>query len=147
MCLLSITLFICYQINLGKFYFFFFCTMVVVTIKEAQLVFVMDNLNFRIRNVAFEANVFDRYGTFDWIANRSMEDSCYAYLDCDLLDNATLTIITIKVKSFQIKMNEHHMQKCMFVKVNFLRIESKSKRGFEKDDMYVIIIELITIVS
>jgi hypothetical protein len=39
------------------------------------------------------------------------------------------------------------MQKCMFVKVNFLRIESKSKRGFEKDDMYVIIIELITIVS
>jgi hypothetical protein len=39
--------------------------MVVVTIKEAQLVFVMDNLNFRIRNVAFEANVFDRYGTFD----------------------------------------------------------------------------------
>jgi hypothetical protein len=108
---------------------------------------VMDNLNFRIRNVAFEANVFDRYGTFDWIANRSMEDSCYAYLDCDLLDNATLTIITIKVKSFQIKMNEHHMQKCMFVKVNFLRIESKSKRGFEKDDMYVIIIELITIVS
>jgi len=39
--------------------------MVVVTIKEAQLVFVVDNLNFRIRNVVFEANVFNRYGTFD----------------------------------------------------------------------------------
>jgi hypothetical protein len=39
--------------------------MVVVTIKEAQLIFVVDNLNFRIRNVVFEANVFNRYGTFD----------------------------------------------------------------------------------
>jgi hypothetical protein len=76
-----------------------------------------------------------------------MEDPCYTYLDCDLLNNATLTIITIKVKSSHIKMNEHHMQKCMFVKVNFFRIESKSKRGFEKDDMHVIIIELTTIAS
>jgi hypothetical protein len=39
--------------------------MVIVTIKEAQLVFVVDNLNFRIRNVVFEANVFNRYGIFD----------------------------------------------------------------------------------
>jgi hypothetical protein len=76
-----------------------------------------------------------------------MEDPCYAYLDCDLLDNATLTITTLKVKSSHIKINEHHMQKCMFVKVKKIRIESKSKRGFEKGDMHVIIIELTTIVS
>jgi hypothetical protein len=76
-----------------------------------------------------------------------MEYPCYAYLDCDLLDNATLTIIIVKVKSSHIKINEHHMQKCMFVKVKKFRIESKFKRGFEKGDMHVIIIELITIVS
>jgi hypothetical protein len=39
--------------------------MVVVTIKEAQLIFVVDNLNFGIRNVVFEANVSNRYNTFD----------------------------------------------------------------------------------
>jgi hypothetical protein len=33
----------------------------------------------------------------------------------------------------------------MFVKVNFFVIESKSKRGFEKSDMHVVItIELMT---
>jgi hypothetical protein len=66
-----------------------------------------------------------------------MEDPCYAYLDCDLLDNATLTMITLKVKLTHIKMNEHHMQKCMFVKVKKFRFESKSKRGFEKGDMHL----------
>jgi len=39
-------------------------------------------------------------------------------------------------------------KKGMFVKVNFFGIESKSKRGFEKGDMHVVItIELTTIVS
>ncbi len=53
------------KLILVSFTFSFFCPMVVVTIKEAQLIFVVDNLNFRIRNVVFEANVFNRYGTFD----------------------------------------------------------------------------------
>ncbi len=45
-------------------------------------------------------------------------------------------------------MHEHHLQKCMFMKVDFFCIESKSKRGFETNDMYVIItIESINIVS
>ncbi len=44
-------------------------------------------------------------------------------------------------------MHEQHLQKCMFVKVEFFCIESKSKRGFEKGDMHVIItIESTTIV-
>jgi len=44
-------------------------------------------------------------------------------------------------------MNNMH-KKCMFVKVKFFGIESKSKRGFEKGDMHVFItIELTTIVS
>jgi hypothetical protein len=69
-----------------------------------------------------------------------MKDLGYAYLHYDLLDRATLIIITLKVQLPYIEMHEQHLQKCMFVKVNFFDIESKSKIGFEKNDMHVIII-------
>jgi hypothetical protein len=69
----------------------------------------MDDLDFRIKDVAFETKVFNRYGTFDWIINRNMEDPCYAYLHCDLLDRVALTIITLKVKLPHIKMHEQHL--------------------------------------
>ncbi len=80
--------------------------MVFVTMKEARLVVTVDDLDFKIRDVAFEAKVLNRYGTFDRIANRSMEDPNYAYLYCDLLDRAILTTITLRVKSPYIKMHE-----------------------------------------
>jgi hypothetical protein len=51
--------------------------------KEAKLVVVVDDLDFGIKDVAFEAKMFNRYGTFDQIANRSMEDLGYAYLHYD----------------------------------------------------------------
>jgi hypothetical protein len=120
----------------------------VILVKENRLVVATDDLDFRIRDVAFEAMVFNRYGTFDQIANRNMEDLGYAYLHCDFLDKIVLTKITLKVKSPHIKMHEQHLRKCMFVRVNFFNIESKSKRGFEKGDMHVVItIESIIIVS
>jgi hypothetical protein len=116
--------------------------------KEVRLVIMVDDLNFKIRDVAFEAKVFNRYGTFDQIANRSMEDLGYAYLHCDLLDRVVLTTITLRVKSPYIKMHEQHLQKDMFIRVENFGIESKSKRGFEKGDMHVVItIESTTIIS
>jgi hypothetical protein len=39
--------------------------MIAIPMKEARLVVVVDDLDFEIKNVAFEANVFNRYGTFD----------------------------------------------------------------------------------
>jgi hypothetical protein len=39
--------------------------MVVVPMKELKLIVVVDDLDIRIKDVAFEAKVFDRYGTFD----------------------------------------------------------------------------------
>jgi hypothetical protein len=66
----------------------------------------VDDLDFGIRDGAFEAKVFNRYGTFDWIANRSMEDLGYAYSHYDLLDRTILNIITLKVKLFYIEMHE-----------------------------------------
>jgi hypothetical protein len=110
--------------------------MVVITVKEVRLVVAVDDLNFGIRNVPFEAKVLNRYGTFDQIANKSMEDPSYAYLHYDLLDRAALTIITLMVKSPYIEIHEHQLQKGMFVKVKIFGIESKSKKGFEKGDMH-----------
>jgi hypothetical protein len=66
-------------------------------------------LDFRIKNVAFETNVLNRYGIFYWIANKNMEDPSYAYLHCDLLDKATLTTIILRVKSPFIEMHEQHL--------------------------------------
>ncbi len=107
--------------------------MVIVLVKEARLIVAMNDLDFGIKDVAFEIKVFNRYGTFDSITNRSMEDSSYAYLHCDLLDREILTT---------------NLHEGMFVKVENFGIEWKSKSGFEKDDMHVVItFESITIVS
>jgi hypothetical protein len=80
--------------------------MVVVPMKEVKLVVTMDDLDFGIKDVAFEAKVLNRYGTFDQITNKGMENLGYAYLHCDLLDRASLTIITLRVKSPFTKMHE-----------------------------------------
>jgi hypothetical protein len=91
--------------------------MVIILVKEARLVVVMDDLDFEIKVVAFEAKVFNRHGTCDRITNRSMEDLGYAYLHCDLLDRATLTTIILRAKSPYIKMHEQHLQKDMFMRL------------------------------
>ncbi len=72
--------------------------MVIVPMKEARFIVTVDDLDFRIRDVAFEAKVLNRYGTFDQITNRIMEDPRYAYLHCVLLDRTALTIITLRMK-------------------------------------------------
>ncbi len=64
--------------------------MVNVLMKEGKLVVVVDDLDFRIKDVAFEAKVFNRYGTFDQIANRSMENPSYAHLHYNLSDKAIM---------------------------------------------------------
>ncbi len=75
--------------------------------KEIQLIVMMDDLDFGVKNVVCEeAKVFNMYGTFDQIANKSMQDPSYAYLHCDLLERAILITITLKVKSPHIDMHE-----------------------------------------
>jgi hypothetical protein len=71
----------------------------------------VDDFDFRIKDVAFEAKVFNKYGNFDWIANRNMKDLGYAYLQYNLLDWVVSITITLKVKLLYIKI---HLQKCMF---------------------------------
>ncbi len=67
MCLLNpifVVSFVGCQIYCGKFYFFF-CTMIVVLVKETWLVVVVDDLDFGLRDVTFDANVLNKFGTFD----------------------------------------------------------------------------------
>jgi hypothetical protein len=78
--------------------------MVVVLVKEVRLVVAIDDLDFGIRYVVFEAKVFNRHGNFDQIRNRNVENSVYAYLHCDLLNMVGLTTISLKVKSLHINM-------------------------------------------
>ncbi len=77
--------------------------------KDVRSVLAMDDLDFKIRDVAFEANVFNRYRTFDQITNRSMENPSYAYLHCDLLDREALITITLSMKLPYIEMHEQHL--------------------------------------
>jgi hypothetical protein len=49
-------------------------------VKETRLLITVDDLDFKIKDVAFEAKVLNTYGTFDRIENKSMEDPCNAYL-------------------------------------------------------------------
>ncbi len=45
--------------------YFFFCTMVIILVKEVKIVVVVDDLDFGIKDVALEAKVFNRFDTFD----------------------------------------------------------------------------------
>jgi hypothetical protein len=101
--------------------------MVIILVKKAQLVIVVNDFDFGIKDV-FETKVSNRYGTFNRIANKSMENMGHAYLYCNLLDKAIWTTIILKVKSPYINMHGQYLQKGMFVKVKNFNIESKSKR-------------------
>ncbi len=104
--------------------------MVVFPMKEIWLVIIMDDLDFEVKDVTFEAKMFNRSATFDRIANRSMEDLNYAHLHCDLLNKVALTTIILKgVKSPHKNIHEQYLQKCMFVCVKKFGIESTFPKG------------------
>jgi hypothetical protein len=115
--------------------------MAIFPMKEAKVIVVMDDLDFQIRNVAFEAKVFNKYGTFDRIVNRNMENPSYAYLHCDLLDRAALTTINMKVKSPHIEMHAQHLQKGLFMNVENFGM-SQSPKGVLKKGICMLSLQL-----
>ncbi len=104
--------------------------------KEGRLLVGVDDLDFKVRDVAFEAKVFNMYDTFDQIVNRTMEDPSYTYLHYDLRNRVVLTMVTLRVKSPHIEMNEQFLQKGMYIRVGNFGI---CKWGFEKGDMHIVI--------
>jgi hypothetical protein len=78
-----------------SFTFFVLHSGLIIVVKEARLVVVVIDLDFGIKDLAFQAKVFNMYGIFDQIANKSMGDPNHAYLHCDLLDKVALTIVLL----------------------------------------------------
>jgi hypothetical protein len=65
----------------------------------------------KLKMLHLRAKVLNKYGTFDQIANKNLEDPGYAYLHCDFLDTVALTTITLRVKSHHIEMHEQNLHK------------------------------------
>jgi len=70
--------------------------MAIIVMKEGRLLVGVDDLDFGVRDVAFEAKLLNKYGTFDQIANRTVEYPSYAYLHCDLLNRVILSTIILE---------------------------------------------------
>jgi hypothetical protein len=45
--------------------------------NEGRVLVGVDDLDFKVRDVAFETKVFNKYDTFDEIMNRTMENPSY----------------------------------------------------------------------
>jgi len=76
--------------------------------------------------VAFESKVVNQYGTYNRIAKKLIDDPSYTYLYCELLDVASLTTITPRVKSLHIHAHEQLLLKGFYVKIENFEIEAKS---------------------
>lgn len=61
----------------------------VVIMQEGRLFVGVDDLDFKVKDVTFEAKVLNKYDTFYQISNRTKNLS-YVYLHYDLLDMVTL---------------------------------------------------------
>jgi hypothetical protein len=96
-----------------SFIFFVLHNGLIIIVQEARLVVVVNDLDFGIKDLAFQAKVFSMYGIFDQIANKSMGDPSYAYLHCDFLDKVALTIVLLKVKLSRIKMMDICKMACL----------------------------------
>ncbi len=83
-----------------SFTFFVLHNGLIIVVKEARLIVMVNDLDFGIKDVALQAKVLNKYGIFDQIANKSMGDPSYQYLHYDLLDKVALTIVLLRVKLF-----------------------------------------------
>ncbi len=106
-----------------------FFTMSTIAMKEGRVLIVVDYLYFGIKDVAFEINVLNMYGTFDQNVNDHGKSKLHI-LHYDLLNRTCLTTITLSVKSPHIKcMNNFYTRACMW-RWNFFCIEPKANKGF-----------------
>jgi hypothetical protein len=75
-----------------------------------------------------------------------MDDLSHAYLYCELLDLIRLIMITLCVTSPHIQMHENVLQNVLYDRLNFIGIEARFQRGFEKKDMPIILMVESTII-
>jgi hypothetical protein len=77
-----------------------------IVVRKGRCVVSVNDLNCGVQDVAFEGKVLNRYGTYDRIAKKFIDDPGYAYFYCGFLDATSLTMITLRVKSSHIHVDE-----------------------------------------
>jgi hypothetical protein len=122
----------------------FFCVPMATNVPKQDRVLVsVEELDQKIRDVAFEGRIMNRYGTFDLIAKGAMKNPNYSYLYCDLLDRDGYTTITMMIKNTSMNLIEEHqacLQKGLYVRVENFGLEERTQKNFQKGDMPVIIV-------
>jgi hypothetical protein len=76
-----------------------------IVVQKKRCIVNVDDLDYGVRDVAFEGKVLNQYGTYNRIAKKLIDDPSYTHLYCELLDVARLTTITLRVKSPHMKGN------------------------------------------
>jgi hypothetical protein len=77
-----------------------------IVVQKGRHVVSVDDLDCGVQDVVFEGKDLNRYGTYDRIAKKLIDDPSYAYFHCEFLDTTSLTIITLRVKSPHIHVHE-----------------------------------------
>jgi hypothetical protein len=67
--------------------------------KQERVLVSVEELDKKVRDVAFEGRIMNRYGAFDLIVKGAMKNPNYSYLYCDLLDRDCYTTITMMIKN------------------------------------------------
>jgi hypothetical protein len=57
-----------------------------IVVLKGRCVVSVNDLGCGVWDVAFEGKVLNRYGTYDWVAKKLIDDLGYAYLYCEFLD-------------------------------------------------------------
>jgi len=99
-----------------------------------------------LKDVAFQAKVFNKYGIFDQIAKRAWEIQAI-HICIVIVGQGSFNHSAFEGEIVSYKIDEKHLQKGMFVKVENFGIESKSKRSFEKGDMCMLSLNMYLINS
>lgn len=107
--------------------------------KQERVVVSVDDLDQGIRDVAFEAKVVNRYGTYDRVVANKLQTS-YQYLYCDLLDRGGFTTITLMCKTEMIPKHEACLKKGLFVRVENFGLQPKSNNSYQQGDMPMMIV-------
>ncbi len=77
-----------------------------IVVQKGRCIVNVDDQDCGVQDVAFEGKVLNRYGTYDRIAKKLIDDPSYTYLYCELLGVIGLTTITLRVKSPHIHVHE-----------------------------------------
>ncbi len=97
-----------------------------IVVQKGRCIISVNDLDCSVQDVAFEGKVLNRYGSYDQITKKLIDDPSYAYLYCELLGVIGLTTITLRVKSPHIRVHEQLFYRGFYVRIENFEIEAKS---------------------